>query len=176
MSIFEIIILVLVTLVGCSIIWSTLILGISPMPSSNKARQAIMQLIGDTGSGPILELGSGWGNLLIPLAKAYPQRTIVGYELSLFPWLTSVMLKKVFGLDNLQVYRKNFLHEDLASACVVVCYLFPGGMQAIENKLKAEDGSLKYLISNNFALPSHKPIKTIHIDDFYRSPIYLYQL
>jgi len=130
----------------------------------------------DTGTGPIFELGSGWGNLLIPLAKAHPRRTVVGYELSFVPWLTSVLLKKVLGLDNFQVYRKNFLHEDLASASVVVCYLFPGGMRGIENKLKAEGGSLEYLISNNLSLPSNKPIKTIQIDDFYKSPIYLYEL
>ncbi len=161
---------------GGSIVWSTLIVGISPMPSSNKARQAMMQLINGTGTGPIFELGSGWGNLLIPLAKTYPQRTVVGYELSLVPWLASVILKKVLGLDNLQVYRKNFFHEDLTGASVVVCYLFPGGMQAIENKLNTESGNLEYLISNNFSLPSHKPIKTIQIDDFYKSPIYLYEL
>jgi len=83
------------------------------MPSSNKARQAMLQLACDTGTGPIFELGSGWGNLLIALAKAHPQRTVVGYELSFVPWLTSVMLKKVLGLDNLQVYRKIFCTRTL---------------------------------------------------------------
>ena len=90
--------------------------------------------------------------------------------------VNSVLLKKVLGLDNLRVYRKNFLREDLARASVVVCYLFPGDMRGIENKLKAEGGSFEYLISNNLSLPSNKPIKTIQIDDFYKSPIYLYEL
>lgn len=160
-----------------SIVWSTLVTGISPMPSSTKARQAMMQLVCDAGTktGPIVELGSGWGGLLFPLAKQYPQRKIIGYELSIMPWLITVILKKVLGLKNIQVYRKNFLHADLTSASVILCYLFPGGMQAVERKISEQDGQVEYLISNNFALPSHQPIKTIHLNDLYQSPVYLYQ-
>ncbi len=176
MSVFETVILALTILTGVSIVWSTLVLGISPMPSSKKARQAMMQLTHETGTGPIFELGSGWGNLLIPLAKIYPRRKIVGYELSLMSWLTTIILKRVLGLKNLQVYRQNFLHADLTNASVILCYLFPGGMQGIENKLNTEGGKLEYLISNNFAFPSHKPSKTIQLNDLYKSPVYLYDL
>jgi len=173
--IFEIVILALTVLTGVSIVWSTLILGISPMPSSKKARQTMLELTDETGTGPIFELGSGWGNLLIPLAKKYPQRKIVGYELSLMPWLTSILLKKAFGLKNLQVYRQNFMRADLSDASVIFCYLFPGGMLGVENKLNAEKGQLEYLISNSFALPSHKPIKTVQLNDIYKSLVYLYE-
>jgi len=170
-------------LIGASIVWSTLSLGISPMPSSKKARLAMLQLIREidkeeagADDGAIFELGSGWGNLLIPLAKTYPEREVVGYELSLMPWLTSVMLKQLLGLKNLQVHRKDFLLADLTRASVVLCYLFPGGMNNIERKLNADAGEVRYLISNNFALPSHTASKTLQIDDFYRSPVYLYTL
>ena len=128
-----------------------------------------------TDDGAIFELGSGWGNLLIPLAKKYPLREIVGYELSPVPWLTCVIIKKILALKNLQVHRKNFLTEDLSRASVILCYLFPGGMEVLESKLNTGDGKLEYLISNNFALPSYKPSKTIQINDFYKSPVYLYE-
>lgn len=177
MSVFEITLLAFTTFTVFSIVWSTLTTGISPMPSSKKARQAMLQLICETGTrtGPIVELGSGWGSLLIPLAKQYPQRKIIGYELSIMPWLTTVILKHLLGLKNIQVYRKNFLHSDLASASVILCYLFPKGMQAVESKMSAQGGQIEYLISNNFALPSHQPIKTIQLNDLYLSPVYLYQ-
>jgi 16S rRNA A1518/A1519 N6-dimethyltransferase RsmA/KsgA/DIM1 with predicted DNA glycosylase/AP lyase activity len=166
-------------LIGGSIVWSTLALGISPMPSSKKARKAMLQLVHETemetGNGAIFELGSGWGNLLIPLAEAYPQRRIVGYELSFIPWLTTVVLKKILGLTNIQVLRQNFLHADLNSASIILCYLFPGGMQGIQNKLDSKTGKLEYLISNNFSLPSHKPSKIIELNDLYKSPIYSYK-
>jgi len=174
--VFEIMLIVITFLMGASIVWPTLILGISPMPSSKKARQAMIQLNRDTGTGPIFELGSGWGNLLIPLALEYPERAISGYELSFLPWLTTVFLKKFHGLENLQIYRKNFLHADLSSASVIFCYLVPGVMQQIENKVKAEGGKLEYLISNTFALPLHQAAQTLTLTDFYRSPVYLYKL
>lgn len=145
------------------------------MPSSKKARVAMLKLTADTGDGPIYELGSGWGNLLIPLGLAYPKRKIVGYELSFFPWLISSIIIKLRGLNNVDLYRKNFLSEDLSNSSVVLCYLYPEGMLRIEEKLKAEEGDLRYLISNNFLLPSHKPCKKIQLNDFYKSPVYLYR-
>jgi hypothetical protein len=146
------------------------------MPSSKKARHAVIQLSEETGIGPIYELGSGWGSLLIPLAKKYPYRKIVGYELSVMPWFMSVILIKALGLSNVQVYRQNFIDADLSRASVIVCYLFLRGMQDLEDKLSKERGRAEFLISNNFALPSHKPTKTIQLNDLYHSPIYLYNI
>lgn len=164
-------------LISLSIVWSTLISGISPMPSSKKARHAMLQLIEATGTetGPIFELGSGWGNLLIPLAKKYPHRQIVGFELSVVPWFMTVLLKNLFGLTNVQIYRKNFLQADLTSASVIVCYLYPEGMQKLAKKIGDQSGQTGYLVSNNFALPAHQPIKTLQLNDLYKSPVYLYQ-
>ena len=139
----------------------------------------MMQLSLDTAidkeKGPIFELGSGWGSLLIPLAKMHPQRKIVGYEISVMPWLTTIVLIKVMGLKNVKVYRQNFLNADLSSASVILCYLFPAGMKTLEGKLKSENGKLEYLISNNFSFSMHQPIKTIQLDDLYQSPVYLYK-
>ncbi len=186
MSVFEIILLVITALIGVSIVYSTLTLGISPMPSSKRARQAMMELsdgldyesntktgVGK-GIGQILELGSGWGGLLISLAKKYPQREIVGFELSIMPWFTTVMLTKLLGLKNIKVYRQNFLKADFSNASVIFCYLFPGGMKALEDKFNRQDAWPVHLISNNFSLPSCQPIKVIEIDDLYKSPVYLY--
>ncbi len=184
MSVFEIALLAITVLAGFSIVWSTFIVGISPMPSSKKAREAMMQLsneiVIDTSiereGGPIFELGSGWGSLLIPLAKMHPRRKIVGYELSIMPWLTSVMFIKVLGLKNVKVYRQNFLNADLSGASVIFCYLFPAGMNTLEKKLNTENEKPEYLISNNFSLSTRQPIKVIQLTDLYKSPVYLYKL
>lgn len=187
MSVFEIIFFVITALMGFSIVYSTLTLGISPMPSSMKARQAMLQLsdeldheVGmETGiakrTGPILELGSGWGGLLISMAKKYPQREIVGFELSIMPWFTTLILIKALGLKNIKVCRQNFIKADIAGASVIFCYLFPAGMTALDDKLTGEDAWPEYLISNNFSLPSGKPMKVIELDDLYKSPVYLYK-
>ena len=188
MSVFEIILLTITALAGFSIVWSTITLGISPMPSSNKARQAMLQMMDEIDleagthfkTDPIFELGCGWGGLLIPLAKKYPTREIVGYELSLIPWFITLLRAKLLGLKNIRLHRRDFLQADLYNASIIICYLFPEGMKALERKLEqggfnADNENLRYLISNNFSLPSHNPIKTIQLNDLYQSPVYLYK-
>jgi hypothetical protein len=168
--------LIALAYLATSLSYNTIKLGISPMPSSSKAYHAMLKLIDETGSGPIIDLGSGWGNFVIPMAKNRPQRQVVGYELSLLPWFTSVLLKKLLGLHNLTLHRKNFYQEYLPEAAVLVCYLFPAAMNKIADKLRAEQPKIDFLISNNFALPSLQPSTVIKIDDFYKSPIYLYKI
>tara|TARA_R110002124_G_scaffold70290_5_gene188763 strand:- start:1501 stop:1947 length:447 start_codon:yes stop_codon:yes gene_type:complete len=146
------------------------------MPSSKKAYQVMLRLIDETGTGAIIDLGSGWGNFVIPLAKRTPERQVIGYELSLLPWLISIILKKALGLKNLRLHRKNFYHENLPAASVIVCYLYPEAMIKIADKLKQQQPNIAFLISNNFALPSVKADKKIVLDDFYKSPIYLYKI
>lgn len=158
-----------------SVMWTTVAVGISPMPSNNKARDVIMQLVETAGDGAIVDLGSGWGSLIIPLAMKYPGRQVLGYELSFVPWLTTVLISKLLHLKNLSVHRKNFLQADLSTASVLVCYLFPEGMKALEKKLVTEKALPRYLISNTFALPSYEPEQTIRLNDMYRSPIYRYK-
>ncbi|MEI6893537.1 MAG: class I SAM-dependent methyltransferase [Colwellia sp.] len=180
MIISELILFVILTcfmiFIALSIIYSSVKVGITPMPSSKKAYLAMMQLVSDTGTGTIVDLGSGWGNFVIRIAKQYPQRKIVGYELSFLPWLTATLLKKLFNLKNLTLYRQNFYLADLSDASVLVCYLFPEAMEKISHKLQTEHANVHFVISNNFALPSYKPSKTVRLNDFYKSPIYLYKI
>ncbi len=172
----EIFLLIVVVSIALSIVYSTIRFGISPMPSSKKAYQAMVTLIDETGSGTIIDLGSGWGNFVIPIAKRYPQRQIVGYEMSLLPCFTSTLIKHALGLKNLTLYRQNFLNANLSTASVLVCYLFPEAMDKIKNKLLLEKPGVEFLISNNFALPSWESEKVIHLNDFYKSPVYLYKI
>lgn len=168
--------LITAVFITVSLIYSTVKLGISPMPSSSKAYNTMMKLVDETGTGPIIDLGSGWGSFVIRIAKKNPHRQIVGYELSLLPWLTSTLLKKVLGLKNLTLHRKNFYSANLPAASVLVCYLYPEAMIKIKNKLLLEQPEIDFLISNSFALPSWQSYKVMPIDDFYKSPIYLYKI
>ncbi|WDE00181.1 class I SAM-dependent methyltransferase [Thalassomonas actiniarum] len=176
MSLLEILLLSFFILMALSIIYSTLAVGISPMPSSGKARQAMLKLCKDTGKGEIVDFGSGWGHFVIAAAKTFPDRKITGYELSWIPYLTAYALKFIFNLNNLTLKRADFLTAELSSTSVLVCYLYPGAMKAIADKLATEQHHLHYIISNNFACPTLMPTKTLQLDDFYRSPVYLYRL
>lgn len=133
-------------------------------------------LLYDTGNGPIIDLGAGWGNFVLRLAKQFPQRQIIGYELSLLPWLTCLLLKHLLRLKNLTLYRQDFYQAKLAPDATVVCYLFPGAMQKIASQLLGQQTQIKFVISNNFALSTYPLDKMIRLDDFYRSPVYRYKI
>ena len=144
------------------------------MPSSAKARDAILELLpGDT-EGPILELGSGWGGLAFSLAHRCPQASVRGYEISLLPWLFSVLRLRSSAVENLSFHRSDFGRLDLFASKVLVCYLHPGGMKSLAEALggRLPEGGL--LISNTFALPGWKPRQVVELDDRYRTRIYCY--
>lgn len=167
--------LIAVVGLGClSIVWFTIKIGISPMPSSAKVCRAIVKASEDAPEGSIIDLGSGWGTLLFALARKYPDRQVIGYELSWVPWVCTKAYKTIFGLNNVQIYRQNFLSVDLSEASLLVCYLFPKGMIDLQKKLAGE--SCPMLISSTFALPGCEPVETVRLDDLYNTPIYIYSL
>jgi len=176
LALFDIFLFIVAVFFTTSIIVSTIKLGISPMPSSTKAYLAMVQLIDETGTGPIVDLGSGWGSFVIRIAKRYPQRQVIGYELSLLPWFTSIVIKKLLGLKNLTLHRQDFYQANLPTASVLVCYLFPEAMVRLKDKLLLEQPKADFLISNNFALPAFQADKVQLLDDFYKSPIYRYKI
>jgi len=176
MTAIELTIIAITFLLCISLLWDSLRSGITPVPSSRKACQAILRATEKVPAGPILELGSGWGTLAVALARKYPDRQIIGYEISLFPWLFSILLKHVKRIDNLTLKRGNFLNTELPPAKLLVCYLYPKGMLKLAEKLEREQPQAAMLISNTFALPGAEPVQVLRLQDLYRSPIYLYRL
>lgn len=174
MTLLEPIALFFVLVVALSIVWSTLRTGISPTMSSGKACKAMLDSVETSTSGPLIDLGSGWGTLVVAVARKYPEQQVIGYELSWFPWLVSVIRKHSLGLDNLTLYRKDFRNAEFGNASVLFCYLFPRGMVDLQEKLNRERFNEILIVSNTFALPSCQPTSTIRLNDLYRSPVYVY--
>lgn len=176
------IIVLLVFLALVSIVFSTLQTGMSPLPSHAVARSAILQqvqpLLNAKPQAPktLIDLGSGWGHLVIPLARCFPQHQVVGYEVSFFPWLVSWLLKKGLGLHNLQLYRHNFFQADLSEADLLICYLVRPSMQKLAKQLQQMPSRPSFLLSHFFSLPGYSPVHTWQLPDWYASPLYLYRL
>lgn len=171
---FELSLLIILLFVVSSIVYTSVKIGISPMPSSLKAHSVIIESIEKFPNSNVVDVGSGFGFLAIRIASSYPNRNVVGYEISFFPWLISVCFKYLFGYKNLDFYRKNFLNITFESNSTFVCYLFPDGMKLLEDKLKKEKVEVNLLISNTFSFINRKPHKTIYLDDIYKTPIYFY--
>ena len=152
-----------------SMAYSTWKTGIAPMPSSRDSRQVMTQLL-PVDPSVCVDLGSGWGGMLIFLAQKYPHAQIIGYETSWIPYLYS---KFVCRYSNISVYRRDFLSVPHSKEAVFFCYLCPEGMQAISQKLSTK---AQWLVSHTFALPTHTAVMTYQMNDLYRSMIYVYSL
>lgn len=171
----EVILISIVLISVSSIVWYTVRTGISPMPSSSKAYKTILEHAEVKDEGAIIDLGSGWGTLVIAFARKHPHKQVIGYELSLLPWFFSVIKKNLLGLSNLHIYRGNFFSADLKAASLLVCYLFPKGMNKLKQKLDADDIHVN-MVSNTFAIPDTEAIMKISLDDVFHTPIYFYRI
>lgn len=169
--------LFLAWVVGSIVIW-TIINGISPMPSAPAASKTMfsnfsyLNLI----DGVIYDLGAGWGSLIFPLAKEYPDHKVIGYENSPIPFLFCLFRYTVFAGRNLSIYRKNFYNVSLHDAALVVCYLYPGAMVKLKDKFEKELRPGSYVVSNTFGIPGWTPYDVWIVNDIYQTKIYVYRI
>jgi hypothetical protein len=160
-----------------SIVYYTLRNGISPMPSSRKAVRAMIPLV-EKGRERrlILELGSGWGRLAAVLAASFPDSRVIGIENSMVPlWISRVLYWRRIS-KNLSVRRADFFRCSFAGADVLVCYLYPGAMARLTDKILAECADHCLVISNTFALPGWMPIHRSHLGGWWDTSIYVYRV
>ena len=164
------VILALVTLAAASLVYSTLKLGIGPMPTSRAVREVIVELCPRELEGTAYELGSGWGGLARAVARRCPKAQVIGVEAAFLPWAFSALVQRVAPLPNLRFVRGSFWSHPLGEADLLVCYLFTGGMRQLAERLRLKPGAV--LVSSTFALPGHTAADMVKASDLYGSPVY----
>lgn len=157
------------------VVWSVYN-GISPMPTSPKAKECLFALLPQELQGKIYELGSGWGTLLFPLAVKYPSCEVIGYETSFLPYWVSIIWLWSFPHPRTRILRQDFFNVSLNDATLVVCYLYPKAMEKLKVKFENELKPGTFIISNTFGIPNWKPLVALDVCDLYHSKIYLYQI
>ncbi|CRX38745.1 Conserved putative membrane protein [Estrella lausannensis] len=175
----KIVILFFVLLILILWIWFSVILwslrnGISPMPTTDKARKKVLSSIPHETQGVVVDLGSGWGNMVTQLAKLLPHCQVVGYETSPIPFFLSKCWKKFERLSNLQLKRMNFFEASLKDVSLVYCYLYPAAMERLKKKFEEELKPGTVVISNTFAVPGWEPVQILQLADIYHTRIYVY--
>lgn len=175
MSFFLFFIALMAWILGSIIFW-TLINGISPMPTTPKVKNLLLKNLPNYLDGTIYELGSGWGTLAFALAKKYPQATVIALETSPIPFWTSKAIALSLQIPNLKFIRQNFFEVPLNDAALVVCYLYPGAMSLLKTKLEKELSPETWVVSNTFAMPGWQSAHTYHVNDLYHTSIYFYQI
>lgn len=167
-------VVLLVAAGGASIIWSTLRLGISPMPTSPVVRAAALSLLPELREGEVHELGAGFGGVAFALADALPSTSVIAWEASFVPFAVCWLRQRARARRNLSIRRGDLFSADLRRARLVCCYLYPGAMSALAPKLARELPGGAVVLSQTFAVPGWVPETTRRAADLYRTPIYRY--
>lgn len=120
----------------------------------------------------VMDLGSGWGTLLLPLAQRFPNHKFVGIELGRLPYLISVWRAR--KLDNLSFLRQNFFESDISSCDIMFVFLLNSTMTKLSSKIKNEMKPQSLVIANRFPIQNAKPFKKVSKgSDYYSYYVYL---
>jgi precorrin-6B methylase 2 len=103
--------------------------GVPAVPSTSAEIAVVVSLLRTVGlpeHARLYELGCGWGSMAVGLARAFPQATIVGFEISPLPYLVARM--RAVRQKNVIIRRRDFRREQIQGADGIVVYL---GIRAI---------------------------------------------
>lgn len=176
--IFSIIMLGAIILVGISLFFEskTDIASVPTLPwVQKKMISALKKRFKEEGSYEFAELGSGWGSLVFGLAKAFPNSSVHGYELSPIPYYVSLLLNKIFGDKNrVNFYKDDFFDIDLSQMDLIIFYLSGRHAIRLQDKLEAELKPGAVVMSNSFPIPDWKPSKILKTKVFMELKVYVY--
>ncbi len=175
MWLLELLVLALTCIALGSIVWSTLRLGISPMPTSRAVRRTLLPMISEDHQGEIHELGAGWGTLAFAIAARCPKARVIAWEASPFPFAFCWLRQRLAGRPNLVLRFGDFHQADLRHASLTVTYLWTGAMTRLATKFDAELPTGAEVISHTFAWRGREPEETRVADDLYRTKVYRYR-
>jgi precorrin-6B methylase 2 len=143
---------VFLTLVaGLSLLLWTALTGVPSLPSSKSETKAVIALLKDAKlpeRAVIIDLGSGWGTLIVALARAFPDASVQGVEASPFPYL--VCRLRTRRLPNISLRWGNLFRSDLRDVDAVTCYLMPGPMTPVSELLDRTVKPGTRVVSNTF--------------------------
>lgn len=155
-----------------SIYWNSF-RGQVPLYLSNApTADAVAALLPSTPGTSLLDLGSGTGSLLLPLARRFPRHRFTGIESAPAPyWLVR---QRARALNNLVCRRGDFFAVSWSEYDVVYAFLSPVPMAAVWRKAKRDMRPGTLLISNSFAIPEATPHAVVAVGDRRHTLLYLY--
>jgi hypothetical protein len=149
---------------------------VSPMPTPQSTRKAMLGCIHQTSPKVIAELGSGWGGIALAAAKKFPEAKVIGFEGSLIPLLFSKLRLLLHPeIKNVQFEKKNFFEKDLHDVDVVLCYLSNPHMAQLEPKLDRELKCGAEIISSTFYMPHWRVREKTTVGGMYDTDIFIYE-
>lgn len=145
-----------------------------PLYLSNHATAiAVANLLAKDQPQRVLDLGSGTGSLLLPLARLRPDCTFIGMETAPAPYLISRLRTR--NLSNVTITRDDFFASSWNSYDLIYSFLSPVPMKQIWDKASREMTEHCMLVSNSFTIAGIEPTAIIDVDDARSTRLYVYR-
>lgn len=141
--------------------------------SNSKTAEALVQLIDEDRRLRFIDLGSGIGSVLRPLAKARPEVQFTGIENAPATWLIGYL--RTVGLANCSWRWGDIWRVNLAPFDVVYAFLSPAPMGELWAKVRREMVPGSLFVSNSFPVPDVAASAVIEIDDARQTRLYCYR-
>ena len=121
----------------------------------------------------LLDLGSGTGSLLRPLARLRPDCRCEGMESAPAPYALSLWLSR--RQPNISLARGDFWQISWSDYDLVYAFLSPVPMPRLWEKVQKEMPPGSLFISNSFPVPGVTPDRVIEVPCTPARPLYCYQ-
>lgn len=140
--------------------------------SNRRTAETVARLLPAQRPISLLDIGSGTGALLRPLARLRPESRFAGIEAApALYWLARLLAR---GATNLSFTRGDFFTASWSNYDVVYAFLSPVPMAKVWQKARKEMRPGSLLISNSFPVPGIEPAFVVEVADRRRTRLYAY--
>ena len=140
--------------------WSTFRTQVPYYPSGTALRPLVASLIPSGESPRVIDIGSGFGGLVLDLARRRPDARVEGIELAPLPWLASC-LRAAATRSSARFRRGDYERLAFGDYDLVFAYLSPAAMEALWRKAAREMRPGAALASYEFMAPGRAPDRII---------------
>lgn len=139
-----------------ALFWSTFRTQVPFYPSHAAVWNAVSGLLPKDGPIRFIDIGSGFGGLVLHLAALRGDGEFAGIELAPLPWLASRLRATLRGSRG-RFMQGDYNTLDFAQFDVVFAYLSPAAMPALWQKARSEMRPGSLLLSYEFPVPGTDP-------------------
>lgn len=154
----------------------SIIFGAPYVPISRNLVKKILSF-GELSSGDVLcDLGCGDGRVLISGLSDFNVSSVIGYEIS--PWPYFKTLFSIKHKEKIELFRKNCLKADISKTTFIYLYLFPKLVDKIAYKV-AREGIYKtkiLCVAFPININQHAEFKLLKLEKIDDLTVYLYEL
>lgn len=163
----------LAAFVGLALVfWSSFRTQVPLFLSNRRTAAAVAGLLPRGRPGRLLDLGSGTGSLLRPLARLRPDCSLEGIEAAPAPYALSLLLSR--HQPTISLARGDFFQIPWSDYDMVYAFLSPVPMAQVWHKARAEMRPGAMLVSNSFPVEGVEPDSVVEVNDRRHTRLYCY--